>query len=130
MKFTRVSYAVKARNASVLKRHPLLHIAAISLLAAQAIPNIASAQVEAAPPLAGVLGKVQSFTGKSLDVQTVSGVVHVAVKQPIATFGAWCAAPPSGAGKTRFEECEGNYQADVSRAGAERLLGRTWIFPL
>jgi hypothetical protein len=55
-------------------------------LAALAIPNIALAQVEAAPPLAGVLGKVRSFTGSSLNVATASGVVHVTVKQPLATY--------------------------------------------
>jgi hypothetical protein len=63
-----------------------LKTVAVVMVAAQAIPNIASAQVEAAPPLAGVLGKVQSFTGRSLDVATTSGVVHVMVKQPLATY--------------------------------------------
>ena len=41
---------------------------------------------QAAPPISGVIGKVQSFTGKSLDLQTPSGVVHVAVKQPLTTY--------------------------------------------
>ena len=86
MKFTTLVYAVKARNASVLKRHPLLHLAAISLLAAQVIPNIAWAQAQPAPPLSGVLGKVQTFTGSSLDVATPSGVVHVTVTQPLAIY--------------------------------------------
>ena len=63
-----------------------LKTVAVVMVAAQAIPNIASAQVEAAPPLAGVLGKVQSFTGSSLDVATASGVVHVTVTQPLATY--------------------------------------------
>ena len=40
---------------------------------------------QVAPPIAGVIGKVQSFTGGSLDVQTPSGVVHVDVKQPLTT---------------------------------------------
>src|ERR1700730_15767979 len=86
MKFTTLSYAIKSRTASVLKRHPLLHIAAVVMLAAQVIPNIAWAQAQAAPPLSGVLGKVQSFTGSSLDVATPSGVVHVTVTQPLATY--------------------------------------------
>ncbi len=68
------------------QKHPVLHLAAVSLLAAQAIPNIACAQAQPAPPIAGVLGKVQTFTGSSLDVQTPSGVVHVIVKQPLATY--------------------------------------------
>ena len=33
-----------------------------------------------------MIGKVQSFTGSSLDVQTPSGVVHVDVKQPLTTY--------------------------------------------
>jgi hypothetical protein len=63
-----------------------LHLAVVSLLAAQVIPNIARAQTQPAPPLSGVLGKVQSFTGSSLDVATPSGVVHVTVTQPLATY--------------------------------------------
>jgi hypothetical protein len=47
--------------------------------------GFASAQ-QAAPPISGVIGKVQSFTGTSLDVQTPSGVVHVDVKQPFTTY--------------------------------------------
>ena len=41
---------------------------------------------QAAPPISGVIGKVQSFTGGSLDVQTPSGVVHVDVNQPLTTY--------------------------------------------
>src|SRR5712671_1332704 len=63
-----------------------LHLAAMFLLAAQLIPNTARAQAQPAPPLSGVLGKVQSFTGSSLAVATPEGVVHVAVTQPLATY--------------------------------------------
>jgi len=86
MRFTTLFYAVKARSASVLKSHPVLHVAAVVILAAQVIPHIAWAQAQPAPPLSGVLGKVQSFTGSSLDVATPSGVVHVKVTQPLATY--------------------------------------------
>ena len=65
MKFTTLSYAA---------------------MLARVIPNIAWAQAQPAPPLSGVLGKVQSFTGSSLDVATPSGVVHVTVTQPFATY--------------------------------------------
>lgn len=41
---------------------------------------------QVAPPIAGVIGKVQSFTGSALDVQTSSGLVHVDVKQPLTTY--------------------------------------------
>jgi hypothetical protein len=71
---------------NVLMTHPLSRIVFISLLAAQATPNTVWAQVKAVPPISGVIGKVQSFTGSSLDVQTPSGVVHVDVKQPLTTY--------------------------------------------
>ena len=67
-------------------RDKSLHLAAIFLLAAQVIPNIARAQAQPAPPLAGVLGKVQSFTDSSLEVATPTGVIHVKVTQPLATY--------------------------------------------
>ena len=69
-----------------MKLKTALHLAAISLLAAQVIPNIVWAQAQPAPPLSGVLGKIQAFTGSSLDVATASGVVHVKVTQPLATY--------------------------------------------
>jgi len=67
-------------------RDKSLHLAAIFLLAAQVTPNIARAQPQAASPLAGVLGKVQSFTDSSLDVATPTGVIYVKVTQPLATY--------------------------------------------
>ena len=76
----------RPRSTGYFQKHQLLHLAAISLLAAQVIPNIALAQAEPAPPLSGVLGKVQTFTGSSLDIATPSGVVHVTVTQPLATY--------------------------------------------
>jgi hypothetical protein len=69
-----------------LKALPQLHLAAFSLLAAQILSNIAFGQTQPAPPLSGVLGKVQSFTGSSLDVATPAGVVHVQITQPLATY--------------------------------------------
>ncbi len=71
---------------NVLMMHPLSCIVFISLLAAQATPSTVWAQVQAAPPISGVIGTVQSFTGSSLDVQTPSGFVHVDVKQPLTTY--------------------------------------------
>src|SRR5712691_9221312 len=71
---------------NVLLRHPLSRIVFISLLAVQASPSTVWAQVQAAPPIAGVIGKVQSFTGSALEVQTPAGVVHVDIKQPLTTY--------------------------------------------
>ena len=43
---------------SSLVNHPLLRLVFVSLLAALAAPNAAWGQVEAAPPISGVIGKV------------------------------------------------------------------------
>ena len=70
-----------------LVKHRILHIAFFGLLlAAKTTPNSVWAQTKVAPPISGVIGKVQTFTGTSLDVQTPSGVVHVDVKQPLTTY--------------------------------------------
>ena len=71
---------------NVLMMHPLSRIVFVCLLAAQATPIAAWGQVKAAPPLSGVIGKVQSVTDSSVEVQTPSGVVHVDVKQPLTTY--------------------------------------------
>src|SRR6202158_5945476 len=90
MTVEKVSYTAKVRTTGSWKdifiKHPLLRLVFVTLLAAQATPSTVWAQVQAAPPIPGVIGKVQSFTGSSLDVQTPSGVVHVDVKQPHTTY--------------------------------------------
>jgi hypothetical protein len=69
-----------------MKFATLLNAAAVVIMAAQAVPNIAWAQAQPAAPISGVLGKIQSLTGSSLDVATATGVVHVTIKQPLATY--------------------------------------------
>jgi hypothetical protein len=70
----------------ILMKFSLLRLAFISLLAAEAAPNAAWPQVQAAPPLSGVKGKLESFTGSSLVILTKSGVVHVNIQQPLTTY--------------------------------------------
>jgi hypothetical protein len=90
MTFEKVLYTAKVSTTDswkgIVMKHPLLRLVFVTLLAAQATPSRVWAQVQAAPPISGVIGKVQSFTGSSLDVQTPSGVVHVDVKQPLTTY--------------------------------------------
>jgi hypothetical protein len=90
MTLEKVLYTVKVRTTGgwkdIFMKHPLLRLVFVTWLAAQATPTTVWAQVQAAPPISGVIGKVQSFTGSSLDVQTPSGVVHVDVKQPLTTY--------------------------------------------
>jgi hypothetical protein len=100
-----------------------LHLAAIFLLAAQVIPNIARAQAQQAPPLAGVLGKVQSFTGSALDVATPAGVVHVTVTQPLATYKQ----VPSDLSHVNSNSYVG--VASVQQADGTELAKQVIIFP-
>jgi hypothetical protein len=67
-------------------KHRLQHLVYVTLLATLTTSNTVWAQANAAPPISGVIGKLQSFTGSSLDVQTPSGVVHVDIKQPLTTY--------------------------------------------
>src|ERR1700752_268175 len=70
-----------------MNQHSLRHLVVYAtLLAALVTPRAISAQAKAAPPIDGVIGKLQSFDAKSLDVQTPSGVVHLVVKQPLTTY--------------------------------------------
>jgi len=69
-----------------MNQHSLRHFAYAALLVALATPHAVWSQAKAASPITGVIGKLQSFNGSSLDVQTPSGVVHVDVKQPLTTY--------------------------------------------
>jgi hypothetical protein len=69
-----------------MNQHPPRHLAYMALLAALVTPHAVRAQAKTAPPIDGVIGKLQSFDGKTLDVGTPSGVVHVSVKQPLTTY--------------------------------------------
>ncbi len=100
-----------------------LHLAAMFLLAAQLIPNIARAQAQPAPPLSGVLGKVQSFTGSSLDVATPEGVVHVTVTQQLATYKQI----PSDLSHVTSNSYVG--VASVQQADGSELAKQVIIFP-
>src|SRR6266568_9468082 len=69
-----------------MNQHSLRNYAFATLLAALATPHAVWAQAKAAPPIDGVIGKLQSFDGKSLDLMTSSGAVHVAIKDPLTTY--------------------------------------------
>jgi hypothetical protein len=69
-----------------MKQYPLKHFVYATFLIALATPHAVRGQANAAPPISGVIGKLQSFDGKSFDVATPSGLVHVVVKQPVTTY--------------------------------------------
>src|SRR5712672_4856377 len=90
MTFKKVLYPTRVNITGGWKKafmmRPLLRIVFVSLLAAQTIPNPVAAQVRAVAPLSGVIGKVQSVTDSSIDVQTGSGVVHANITQPLTPY--------------------------------------------
>jgi hypothetical protein len=90
MTLKKVLHRIRLRITDSWKKASMMHLLSrvvfIFLLAAQATPNTVWAQVKAVPPLSGVIGKVQSVTDSSIDVQTGSGVVHVNIKQPLTTY--------------------------------------------
>ena len=73
-------------SAKLSTQQRLIHLVYVTLLTALATPHAARAQANAAPPIDGVIGKLQSFDGKSLDVATSAGVVHVVVKGHLTTY--------------------------------------------
>jgi len=78
-----ISQTNRAEPKSALRG--LIQRLSFTLLASTLTISVSEAQ-QVAPPISGVIGKVQSFAGSSLDVQTPSGVVHVDVKQPLTTY--------------------------------------------
>jgi len=70
----------------MMQRLSLTLLACTLAIGATEAQQAVNGATQAAPPISGVIGKVQSFTGRSLDVQTPSGVVHVDVRQPLTTY--------------------------------------------
>jgi hypothetical protein len=85
MKISQMHRADSALRESKTALPRLMRGLGLTLLACTLVIGVAEAQ-QAAPPIEGVIGKLQSFDGKALEVQTPSGVVHVAVKEPLTTY--------------------------------------------
>src|ERR1700723_239763 len=84
----KISQAYRADSASQKSKsvlRGLIQRLGLTLLACTFVIGATEAQ-QVAPPISGVIGKVQSFTGSALDVQTPSGLVHIDVKQPLTTY--------------------------------------------
>src|SRR5580692_11724014 len=106
-----------------MNQHQLQHLAYATLLAALIAPHSVRAQAKVAPPIDGVIGKLQSFDGKSLDVQTPSGVVHVVVKQPLTTYKQ----NPSDLSHVAAAPYVG--VASVQQADGKQVAKQIFIFP-
>jgi hypothetical protein len=92
MKISQTYRADFALEGSKSALRGLMHRLGLTLLTYTLVIGATEAQqavngtTRAVPPISGVIGKVQSSTGTSLDVQTPSGVVHVDVKHPLTTY--------------------------------------------
>jgi hypothetical protein len=78
----RADSASQDRNSAL---RGLMQRLGLTLLACTLAVGATEAQ-QVAPPISGIIGKVQLFTGSSLDIQTPSGVVHVDIKQSLTTY--------------------------------------------
>ena len=85
MKISQTYRADSAPEKSKRALRRLMPRLGLTLLACTFVVGVTEAQ-QAAPPIDGVIGKLQSFDGKSLDVMTPAGAVHVDVKQPLTTY--------------------------------------------
>jgi hypothetical protein len=85
MNISQTNRADSAPHAPKSALRELMQRLGITLLASTLTIGVTEAQ-QVVPPISGVIGKIQSFTGTSLDVQTPSGVVRVDVKQPLTTY--------------------------------------------
>ena len=94
----------------------------LTLFAFTLVAGAVEAQ-QAAPPIDGVIGKLQSFDGKSLDVMTPAGVVHVAVKEPLTTYKQI----PSDLSHITASSYVG--AASTERADGKQVAKQVFIFP-
>src|SRR5713101_8407551 len=65
-----------------LMKYPLLPFPFVCLLSMASGFVAAWAQVDATPPIPGVVGKDNAVTRKSIEIQTKSGVIAVEIKEP------------------------------------------------
>ena len=67
-------------------KYPLLPLPFVCLLSVASGSVAAWAQVDAAPPIPGVVGKLKAVTDNSVEIQTKTGVVRVEIKQPLTIY--------------------------------------------
>jgi hypothetical protein len=78
---------------------------------------------QVAAPIEGVIGKLQSFDGRSLEVMTAAGAVHVAVKQPLTTYKQI----PSDLSHITASSYVG--VASIEQADGKQVAKQVFIFP-
>ena len=66
--------------------YPLLPLPFVCLLSVASGSVAAWAQVDATPPIPGIVGKLNAATNNSVEIQTKTGVVAVEIKQPLTIY--------------------------------------------
>jgi hypothetical protein len=115
MKITRTYGADSGLQAHKSAARGLMQRLGLVLLACTVVIGAAEAQ-QVAAPIEGVIGKLQSFDGKSLDVMTPAGAVRVAVKQPLTTY-------------KQIPSDLSHITASTERADGKQVAKQVFIFP-
>ena len=67
-------------------KYPLLPLPFVCLLSVASSSVAAWAQVDATPPIPGVVGQLKAVTNTLVELQTKTGVVRVEIKQPLTIY--------------------------------------------
>jgi hypothetical protein len=67
-------------------KHPLLPLPFVVLLLVSLVAVAAWAQVDATPPIPGVVGQLKVVTNDLVELQTKTGVARVEIKQPLTIY--------------------------------------------
>ncbi len=67
-------------------KHPLLPLPFAVLLSVSLVAVAAWAQVDATPPIPGVVGQLKVVTNDLVELQTKTGVARVEIKQPLTIY--------------------------------------------
>jgi len=100
----------------------LMQRVGLVLFGCMVVIGVTEAQ-QVAAPIEGVIGKLQSFDGRSLEVMTAAGAVHVAVKQPLTTYKQI----PSDLSHITASSYVG--VASIEQADGKQVAKQVFIFP-
>src|SRR5882724_11327467 len=67
-------------------KHPLLPLPFVVLLSVSLVAVAGWAQVDATPPIPGVVGQLKVLTNNLVELQTKTGVARVEIKQPLTIY--------------------------------------------
>src|SRR5260370_953761 len=78
--------STSCKEGNYFMKYPLLPLPFVCLLSLASGSLAAWAQVDATPPIPGVVGKLKAVTNNSVEIQTKTGVVRVEIKQPLTIY--------------------------------------------